>query len=458
MKKNRILVFFFSLILTGPIMADQTDSVMIRQIYHFELSEGRCYQDLEDLCLNIGQRLSGSKAADLAVEWAKEKMTSYGIDKVYLQEVWVPYWERGKEEKCRLVAPSKYKGRNLQVLALGNSVGTGEKGVQGKIIEIQDLRELESMGQALQNKILFINKKMDPTLVNTGQAYSNVDSIRYRGPAEAARYGATGVIVRSLSNGINPFPHTGSTGYVEGIPKIPAIAVSTADAEFLHDLLKEEKDVEIYFETFCQNHEDKLSYNVIGEIRGSLHPEEYIMVGGHLDSWDVGQGAHDDGTGCVQAIEALRILKSLGYQPKRTLRAVMFMNEENGLHGGKTYAEQARLKSEKHIAAIESDAGGFTPRGFGLDGTDEAFNRFSGWSTFFKPYLADRFTKGGSGADISPLRDQGVQLIGFRPDNQRYFLYHHTHEDTFDKVNQRELELGAAAMSSLIYFIDRHGW
>jgi len=455
---NRILVFFIALFISGPLMADQTDSAMIRQIYDFELSEGRCYQDLEDLCLNIGHRLSGSEAADRAVEWAKEKMTSYGFDTVYLQEVWVPHWERGKEEKCRLVAPSKYKGRNLQVLALGNSVGTGEKGVQGKIVEIQDLNELESLGHALENKILFINQKMDPTLVNTGQAYSDVASIRYRGPAEAARHGARAVIVRSLSNGINPFPHTGSTGYQEGIPKIPAIAVSTADAEFLHHLLKEDNEVEIYFETFCQTYPDKRSYNVIGEIRGTRYPEEYILVGGHLDSWDVGQGAHDDGTGCVQAIETLRILQSMGYQPKRTLRAVLFMNEENGLRGGKTYAEKAQLKNEKHIAAIESDAGGFTPRGFSMDGTDEAFNRFLGWSTYFEPYLANRFTRGGSGADISPMKGQGVQLIGFRPDNQRYFLYHHTHEDTFDKVNERELELGAATMTSLIYLIDQHGW
>ncbi len=458
MNKYRTIVIFFSLLITGPLMASHTDSVMIRNIFNFELLKGTCYEALGDLCLNIGSRLSGSKGSEEAIEWAKEKMESYGFDTVYLQEVWVPHWVRGKEEKCYLLGPSKYNKRSFNVLALGNSIGTGKNGVQGNIVEIQDLKELDSLGDSIQNKIVFVNKRMDPTIVNTGQAYADVAAIRYRGPAEAARQGAVGVIVRSLTNGIDNIPHTGSTGYIEGIPRIPAVAISTMDADFLSKILKEDQEVEIYFETFCETYENRLSYNVIGEIKGSSYPLEYILVGGHLDSWDVGHGAHDDGAGCTQAMESLRILKSIGYQPKRTLRAVMFMNEENGLRGGKTYASQAELNNEKHIAAIESDTGGFTPRGFSLDGTDKTFHQFSGWRTYFSPYLIDLFTRGGSGADISPLKDQGVQLIGLRPDNQRYFKYHHTNEDTFDKINQRELELGAAAMSSLVYLIDMYGW
>ncbi|MBL4658394.1 MAG: M20/M25/M40 family metallo-hydrolase, partial [Flavobacteriales bacterium] len=234
-------------------------------------------------------------------------------------------------------------------------------------------------------------------------------------------------------------------------------AISTKAANLLSASLAKDKEVQFFFKMNCRTLPDVKSYNVIGEIKGSEKPEEIIVVGGHLDSWDVGHGAHDDGAGCVQAIEAVRLFKVLGITPKRTIRAVLFMNEENGIRGGKKYAEVAKEKKENHIAAIESDAGGFTPRGFGIKGTEQQLATITAWKSIFADYNMGKLAKGWGGADIGPLKDQGTVLIGFRPDTQRYFDLHHTNEDTFDKVNKRELELGAAGMGVLLYLLSEYG-
>jgi hypothetical protein len=262
--------------------------------------------------------------------------------------------------------------------------------------------------------------------------------------------------------GINreDYPHTGGMRYATGAPMIPAMAVSTKHADLLSRLLKDDKNLNFYMEMHCQTLEDAPSFNVVGELRGSEYKDEIIAVGGHLDSWDLGQGAHDDGAGCVQSIEALRIFKTMGYKPKRTIRAIMFMNEENGLRGGQQYADLAKLKNEKHIAAIESDRGGFTPRGFTISAPQdkpEKRAKIQSWKPLLEPYGLSDFGSTGGGADIGPLGPQGVVLIGYLPDSQRYFNYHHTSEDTFDKVDKRELELGSASMAALIYLIDQHG-
>jgi hypothetical protein len=300
---------------------------------------------------------------------------------------------------------------------------------------------------------------MDPKLISTFAAYGGAGDQRSRGPSEAAKYGAVGVVVRSLGSNIDENPHTGATNYRDSIPKIPAIAISTLHAELLSKSLSEGKGLKFYFESHCEMLEDVRSFNVVGQIRGSQFPDEIIDVGGHLDSWDLAQGAHDDGAGCVQSIEVLRIFKVMGYKPKRTIRAVMFMNEENGLRGGREYAAQAKAKNENHIAAIESDAGGFTPRGFsvGRGVSEDVKAKFTKWKTLFEPYGLTDFGRPGGGADIGPLASQGTVTIGLIPDSQRYFDYHHTPIDTFDKVNKRELELGAASMASLIYLIDQYG-
>jgi hypothetical protein len=252
---------------------------------------------------------------------------------------------------------------------------------------------------------------------------------------------------------LDDFPHTGGMGYgdLPEAERIPAAAISTNAADLLSTAVKLNPEILFYFKQNCKQFPDVQSFNVIGEIKGSTYPDEILVVGGHLDSWDLGDGSHDDGAGCVQSMEVLRILKKIGYRPKRTIRVVLFMNEENGLRGGKKYAEVALANKENHIFALESDSGGFTPRGFSFDTTDASFQQVKSWAHLFEPYLTNLFTKGGSGADIGPLKN------GLRPDSQRYFDYHHAENDTFEHVNKRELELGAAAMTSLIYLFDAYG-
>jgi hypothetical protein len=436
--------------------SQDSDSVMIRKIFDQELLHGQCYRNLNELCSRIGPRLTGSPQAGKAVIWAKELMESYGFDSVYLQPVMVPRWIRGESEKAYILSDGK--PNLLNVTALGNSIGTGIGGIRAKLAEVQSLEELDSLGvEKILGRIVFFNGRMDPTLISAGQAYGKAGVQRNRGPAKAARFGAKGVIVRSMTNLVDDYPHTGATAYEDGVPRIPAIAISTLDAGELSRELKRDPGLDFYFETHCQMLEDVLSYNVIGEIRGHEFPGEIIAVGGHLDSWDLAQGAHDDGAGCMQAIEVLRLLKDIGYRSKRTLRAVMFMNEENGLRGGLKYAQNALEKNEIHIAAIESDNGGFTPKGFGIDAADEKIEKIRGWAPLFKSYLIYDIAKGGGGADIRPLKNAGVPVIGLRVDEHRYFKYHHSALDTFDAVDQRELELGAAAMTALVYLLDQHG-
>ena len=452
-----LTVFLFAGSLSGHAQSE-SDSTMIRHIYDEVLLHGEAYDNLRDLCKNIGGRVSGSPQAAAAVEWGRQLMELYGFDSVFLQPVKVPHWVRGKPEIARIVNSSTMGTREVNVTALGNAVGTGADGVLAEVVEVQTLDELAELGEdSVKGKIVFFNRPMDQTQIQTGAAYGLAGDQRRSGPSEAAKYGAVGVIVRSLSTAFDDHPHTGSTVYSFNVPKIPAIAISTNDADLLSKALQEEPGLSFYFETHCEMLADALSYNVVGELRGTEQPDEYIVVGGHLDSWDLAEGAHDDGAGVVHSIEVLRALKAMNYQPKRTLRAVLFMNEENGLAGGKKYAELAEENQETHLAAIESDAGGFAPRGFGLDVSDGALQQIQGWQPLFEPYDLHKFGRGGSGADISALKPQGVELIGLRPDSQRYFDMHHSALDVFEIVNRRELLLGAAAMTSLVYLIDQHG-
>ena len=345
--------------------------------------------------------------------------------------------------------------------ALGNSIGTGFKGVEGPVIQVKSLDEVKELGyENIAGKVVFYNRPMDPTQIRTFYAYGGAADQRVNGPAVAAEYGAVGTIVRSLTTLVDDVPHTGVTRYKEGIPKIPAVAISTKDANQLSRYMNL-SDVSIYIETHCEMVDPaKESFNVVAEIKGSEHPEEIILVGGHLDSWDIGGGAHDDGAGCVHAMEVINTLNKLGYRPKRTIRCVLFMNEENGLGGGLAYAAASNKKNEFHMAAIESDAGGFSPRGFSCDASDAVFaplyKQLTAWTSLLEPYGL-HFSKGGSGADINPLKDQNGLLMGLRPDSQRYFDFHHTKNDKIIAVNERELKLGAAAMTSLVYLLDNYG-
>lgn len=438
--------------------AQSTDEQFIRKIYDEALARGQSYEMLEHLCTKIGPRLSGSPGAAAAVEWSRQVMQAFGFDSVWLQPVMVPHWVRGKKEIGRIVNSKKLGSEEVNICALGGSVGTGATGVLANVVEVRSWDELKLLGEkGIKGKIVFFNRPMDPKVIPMFSSYGGAVDQRANGASEAAKLGAIGVIVRSMGVNLEDYPHTGSLRYALNVPKIPAVAIATRHAELLSSLLKDDKELKFYFETHCETLPDAPSFNVVGELRGTQYPDEIIVVGGHLDSWDLGQGAHDDGTGCVQSIEVLRIYKAMGYKPKRTIRAVMFMNEENGLRGGVEYANQAKLKNERHIAAMESDRGGFTPRGFTLPSDAKAKEKIRSWKPLLEPYGLSDFSQEGGGADISPLAPQGVPLMGFLPDSQRYFNYHHTSEDTFDKVDKRELELGAASMAALLYLIDQYG-
>lgn len=451
------LLFCASLVINGQ---EDVDALFIKKIHDRILTNGDCYHWLNHLSENIGGRLAGSTQAEEAIAYTREVLTAYA-DTVYLQECTVPYWVRGRQEVVKVTNMPGNTAMSLGGLALGNSIGTGPEGLEAEIIEVKSLDEVRERGRdEIAGKIVFYNRPMDPTQIRTFYAYGGASDQRVNGPAVAAEYGAVGVLVRSLTTAKDDVPHTGVTRYVDGIPHIPAIAISTNDADLLHSLLIKQPVI-VYMESHSRMVDlAKKSYNVIAEIRGRTHPDSIILVGGHLDSWDVGGGAHDDGAGCVHSMQVFQTLKQLNYRPRRTLRCVLFMNEENGLGGGLAYAAQSDERGEFHMAAIESDAGGFTPRGFSVDASESRFpglfRQLLAWSDLLEPYYLS-FVKGGSGADISPLKKQNGLLMGFRPDSQRYFDYHHTRNDRIDAVNERELKLGAAAMTTLVYLIDKYG-
>jgi len=447
------------LLMVGPIWSQTDDTEQLKTFYNTSLSQGKAYDWLNYLSNQIGGRLTGSVQAEQAVEYTKQKLDSLGLDRVWLQPVMVPKWVRGVPEFAYIESKPGITN-NVPICALGGSISTPSGGIKANVIEVNGIEELEKLGRSkIEGKIVFYNKPMDPTLIKTFESYSASVEQRYSGAKEASKYGAVGVIVRSMSLRLDDYPHTGSMSYEE-TPlnnRIPAAAISTNGAELLSTTLKLNPEIKFYFKQNCRQLQDVQSYNVIGEIKGSTYPEEIIVVGGHLDSWDLGDGSHDDGAGCVQSMEVLRLIRITGYVPKRTIRVVLFMNEENGLRGATTYAENALNKKEKHVFALESDSGGFTPRGFSFDCQETDFTKILRWKPLFEPYLVHSFEKGGSGADIGPLKNDQIVLAGLRPDSQRYFDHHHAEIDTFEHVNKRELELGAATMASLVYLFDKYG-
>jgi len=447
----KIIILALTLFLNLGVFAQKDDSLQIREMFDAALVEGHSYENLRSLCKDVGARLSGSPEAEKAVNWAKVLLESYQFDKVWLMPVKVPHWVRGDIEEAGV------NGKPMSIKTLGGSVSSNGK-IEAKVIEVQDFDELAELGEeVIKGKIVFFNRAFDRRLISTGDAYGGCVNQRWDGASQASKFGAVGVFVRSLSHKKDKHAHTGSMGYEEGVKKIPSVALSVEDADMLSELLKSEPTSLAYLNVNSQTFPDKDSYNVIGEITGSVDPDKIITFGGHLDSWDVGEGAHDDGAGVVHSIEALRIIKAMGYQPRYTLRCVLFMNEENGNNGGKTYATVAKEKGEIHVAALESDAGGFVPRGFTMDGTPEQIRQMQSWESLLEPYKLHIFKAGWGGVDIKPLKDQNVPLIGLRPDDQRYFDHHHSDTDVFENVHQRELELGAASFASMIYLIDKYG-
>lgn len=434
--------------------AQQQDSVFLRRLADEVLHNSRAYENLRVLTKQIGGRLAGSPQMVQAEQWGLKAMQQAGAQNAWLQECMVPHWVRGGKDVASVQSGATRK--NLDVVALGNSVGSG-KALTAEVVEVKNFEELDAKGAGLKGKIVFYNYPFNPSFVKTFQAYSDAVKYRGQGPSRAARWGAAAVVVRSMSHSADNHPHTGSTAYADSLPKIPAVAIGLQDADYLSNLLQKGK-ANLTLHTHGRFLPDTVGHNVIGELKGTEFPNEYITVGGHLDSWDNCEGAHDDGAGCVQTIEILRAFKALGYQPKRTIRFVLFANEENGLRGGTKYAEEAGAKGEKHIFALESDAGGFTPRGFGFTITNDKWAKVQQWQSLVAPYGASEWSLGGGGADIGPLnRTQATPVAGLQPDSQRYFDVHHARNDVFEAVNKRELELGALNMAALIYLVDQYG-
>ena len=453
--KNILIILF----LVPALISSQDDKEQLKKIYKTSLINGHSYDWLDYLSNEIGSRLSGSLNAELAVNYTKSELEKIDLDKVWLQPVMVPKWIRGNPEFAYIeTAPGKTIPVNL--CALGGSISTPLAGIKAHVLEVQSIDQLKKTPRdSIKGKIVFFNRPMQADIISTFEAYGGCVNQRYDGAKEAARFGAIGTIVRSMNLRLDDLPHTGAMSYgntpIEN--RIPSAAISTNDAERLSGMLKIDPNLKFYFKQNCKQLKDVQSYNVIGELTGTKYPNQIIIVGGHLDSWDLGDGSHDDGAGCVQSMDVLRLLKLTGIKPKRTIRVVLFMNEENGLRGGLKYAEVAKRKGEMHIFALESDSGGFTPRGFSFDGPDYKISQILEWKPLFEPYLIHYFRMGGSGADIGPLKDKDIVLAGLSPDSQRYFDHHHASNDTFDAVNKRELELGAATMTSLVYLIDKYG-
>jgi hypothetical protein len=460
-----IHTFFLVFISCTAVLAqeknyDTTDSITIRKIYDEALLQGKSYSQLRYLCKVIGNRLTGSQQAEDAVNWAQKEVFQYGVTRIYQQNVLATKWVRGDKE---WVAISENVDMLLNCCALGGSIST-DGPLQASVVEVSSIEELSNYREGeLKDMIVFFNGPMDKTQVNTFNAYGACASQRYRGAAEAAKYGAIAVLVRSLTTLTDVKAHTGSMGYTEGIPKIPAAAISTQDADILHDYIKELGGARVTMNLNCYTAEEKVNtHNLVAEIQGSEHPEQVIVFGAHIDSWDMGEGAHDDGAGVVQCMEVLRIFNSLGIKPKNTIRMVLYTNEENGNMGGKTYAANAKLAGENHIAALESDRGGFSPRGFSIDAKDSQIQTIANWEELLEPYGLHYFKKGYGGVDIGPLKSEenqvnkNLMLLGLYPDSQRYFDYHHSNDDVFENVNQRELELGGASMATMVYLLDKY--
>lgn len=460
---HKTLIILIAVLFSIPYAKSQysRDSLQIRRIFDMALENGQAYKNLRSLCKDVGNRLSGTKQADSAVNWGYNLLKSMWVDTVYKIPVMVPQWQRGNIERAYIF----HDDIKLNITSLGGSVGT-KKRVKANIVVATGIEDLERLGEKnIKGKIVLFNKPFDPKTINVFEAYGACVGQRYSGASKAAEYGAVGVLVRSMTLQNDNHPHTGSMRYTDKNHMIPAAAISTEHVDILLDELREKPNLRVVLKMNCKTLPDVQSYNVVAEIRGETEPESVITIGGHLDSWDLGEGAHDDGAGIVHSIEILNLIKASGYRPKHTIRVVLFMNEENGGKGGEEYAKWVKSRGEKHIMALESDAGGHTPRGFAISAPDSVFNKIVELKSFLEPYGCSLLKKSnwGGGVDINPLKldsaltiNPNMILMGFIPDSHRYFDYHHAETDVFENVHKRELELGAGAIGSIVYLIDKY--
>ncbi len=452
-----LLMPFFGL--SQATEPSNADAVFIKKLSDEILTNGEAYDLLYELTKKVGGRIAGSPAMYKAEAWGVNAFQQLGAPTVSKQACQVPRWVRGSGDFANITSiDGKKQVRALDVLALGNSLGDGKK-VEGTLLAVQDFADLEKRKEEVKGKIVYFNNSFDATIVKTFEAYGKAGQYRRNGASQAAKYGAVGCIIRSLTSSTANDPHTGGMVYNDSFPKIPAQAVGPRDADYLWSLAKKSNTVKISMATHGHFLPDTTGHNIIAEIKGAQFPDEIITIGGHLDSWDVNEGAHDDGAGVVHTMEVMRALLAVGYQPKRTIRFVLFANEENGLRGGTAYAAAAKDKKEKHIFALESDEGGFTPRGFSFTAAPEKVAAAQRWLPLLKPYGTSSMDDIGGGADIGPLnRTFNTPLCGFLPDSQRYFDVHHARSDVFENVNKRELLLGAVNIAGLIYLVDKYGF
>jgi Zn-dependent M28 family amino/carboxypeptidase len=383
-------------------------------------------------------------------------MQERGFDNVFLQPVMVPRWVRGDVEKAEIVSTKSHHGRSLNIAAIGGSISTPPDRITASVLEVKSFEELLESENRAKGKIIFFNRPMDTGMIETFSAYGSAVAQRVSGPVEAAKAGGVAAIVRSVTTKYDNVPHVGTLVYEQGNPHIPGVTIGLKDADYLSQALKDEHGLKVKLTLACKQFDDVESYNVIGEIIGSEYPDEIIVVGGHFDSWDKGDGSHDDGAGCIQSLEVLDLFLRLGIKPRRTIRAVFFMNEEFGLSGAELYGRYAEENNIKHVAAIESDRGAYTPRGFYVDDCEDVIQKIRSWLPYLNRALIEWVRKGGSGADVGQIKNASA-LIGYVPDVQRYFDVHHSANDVFEEIHPREFELGTAAMAILTYLISQEG-
>jgi len=450
----RSIAFVFFLLFASLLSVSQpSDKDVIRSIFDDVLLNDEAYQNLEYLCEYAPGRLLGSEESLIALEYMKQYFEEMGADTVFLQEFKTPAWLCQNTQVSIFTETGELK---LRADALGPSPSTLPGGLQANVLEVQGLDELKEMERSLiENRIVFFNRPVDMTHINTFRIYGSAVDQRARGPALAAELGASGVLVRSVGTRIDTFPHTGSTRF--NGKKIPCAAISTVDADILSKELKKDQNLQVKMLIDAEEYEEVTTYNLIADIHGSEYRDEYIVVGGHIDAWFNSPGAHDDGVGCVQSADVLRIFNDLGLNNKRSIRAIMFMDEELYQSGGNAYAQYSEDNGIQNFLALEADAGGFTPIGFNVDASDEIVDLIASYQPLLEPYGIYYIRKGGSGVDIGPLKKYGIPLMGYRTDSQRYMDMHHSAFDTFDKINIRELQLGSGCMAAIIYLIDKHG-
>lgn len=449
-----ILFYSFTILYSQNLNTQDKLSEIADEIIKYALEKNEGFTLLEKFC-KFGPRLSGSENSLNSILWAKSKMEEIGFSDVTLQPVMVPHWVRGKVEKCQISHSKYYKNRVLKIAALGGSISTINKYLEGEVIEVKSFDELKILGDKVKGKIVFYNRPMEKGLVNTMDAYAKAVDQRAMGAINAAKYGAIAVLVRSVTTKDDNNPHVGSVYYDDNLPKIPAASLGIIDANFLSDAIKREPNLKIKLKLDCQNLNDVLSYNLFCDIKGSENPNEIILLAGHSDSWDLGDGAHDDAAGCFHSLEALNIIKALNLKPKRTIRCAFIINEENGLKGAIEYGKYSDTCQFIHIAAIESDRGAGSPIGFYTDADSIKMNKIKKWLPILGKANIEWIKKGGGGADISTIKN--AVKIGFAPDILKYFDFHHSSNDIISTVHPKEFELGAAAIAILSYLISEEG-